>query len=83
MVYRMICVKGRSNLSKGSSISWYSISFFRRREQLLAVTQDDIRDVAEKYLASRAGKSSIALLGEANDKLKDDPSWIIKQFGQE
>ncbi|CDH56054.1 mitochondrial presequence protease [Lichtheimia corymbifera JMRC:FSU:9682] len=55
----------------------------RRREQLLAVTQDDIRDVAEKYLASRAGKSSIALLGEANDKLKDDPSWIIKQFGQE
>ncbi|KAI9276663.1 peptidase M16C associated-domain-containing protein [Phascolomyces articulosus] len=52
----------------------------RRREQLLAVTQNDIRQVAEDYL--KTNEASMAILGEANDKLMNDSSWTIQQFGQ-
>ncbi|KAI9491991.1 peptidase M16C associated-domain-containing protein [Zychaea mexicana] len=52
----------------------------RRREQLLGVSQNDIREVAEQYLTTN--EASMAILGEANDKLLNDPSWTVQQFGQ-
>ncbi|KAI7860572.1 peptidase M16C associated-domain-containing protein [Circinella umbellata] len=52
----------------------------RRREQLLAVSQNDIRQVAEQYL--KTDNVSMAILGEANEKLMNDSSWTVQQFGQ-
>lgn len=46
------------------------------------MSQRDVREVAEKYLVSAGGSSSIALLGEANEKITPEQGWEIKQFNQ-
>lgn len=61
--------------------SWNVFSTRRRREQLLAVTQADVRDAAEKYLTKHQ-EASIALLGEANDKILSSSEWIVKNFAE-
>ena len=61
-------------------VSFNSFFLKRRREQLLAVSQNDIRQVAEQYL--KTDNVSMAILGEANDKFMNDSSWAIQQFGQ-
>lgn len=51
-----------------------------RREQLLAVTQADIREVAEKLAEQQA---SMTILGEQNDELLSKlKGWEIKKFGE-
>ncbi|KAI9305038.1 peptidase M16C associated-domain-containing protein [Cunninghamella echinulata] len=51
-----------------------------RREQFLAVTQADIRQVAEKLAEQQA---SMVILGEQNDQLLSKlQGWEIKKFGE-
>ncbi|CAO3606883.1 unnamed protein product [Cunninghamella blakesleeana] len=51
-----------------------------RREQLLAVSQADIREVAEKLAEQQA---SMTILGEQNDELLSKlKGWEIKKFGE-
>ena len=85
-----ICIKdkGRNKIGHDSLLidvcfcACVSLILFlkRRREQLLAVSQNDIRQVAEQYL--KTDNVSMAILGEANDKFMNDSSWAVQQFGQ-
>lgn len=45
------------------------------------MTQADVRDAAEKYLTKHQ-EASIALLGEANDKISSSSEWIAKNFAE-
>ncbi|KAI8084616.1 peptidase M16C associated-domain-containing protein [Halteromyces radiatus] len=51
----------------------------RRRDQLLSVTQSDVRQVAESLALQQA---SMAILGEQKDELTTrlDNTWDVKQF---
>ncbi|KAF7732517.1 Mitochondrial presequence protease [Apophysomyces ossiformis] len=55
-----------------------------RREGFLGVTQDDVKEMADKYLekAVQEGQYSIALLGESNDKIAMEQGWHINQWGE-
>jgi hypothetical protein len=48
------------------------------------VTQDDIKRVAEQYLAKpvQEGHYSTALLGESNDRIAAENGWHINQWGE-
>ena len=52
----------------------------RRREQLLDVTKDDVREVAQKYLIEGTPGSSLALLGERQDWVNEVDGWEIKNL---
>ena len=48
----------------------------RRREQLLSITEDDVKEVAELYL--KKGKlNSIAIIGEGKPEILNDKEWKI------
>ncbi|ORY02652.1 hypothetical protein K493DRAFT_405243 [Basidiobolus meristosporus CBS 931.73] len=53
----------------------------KRREALLKVTSDDVRQAAEKYLKGHLNQSSIAVLGEPNESISQDPDWVVKNLG--
>ncbi|KAG0183072.1 Mitochondrial presequence protease [Apophysomyces sp. BC1021] len=55
-----------------------------RREGFLNVTQDDIKEMAEKYLAGpvKEGQYSVTLLGESTDKIAVENGWHINQWGE-
>ncbi|KAL0090894.1 peptidase M16C associated-domain-containing protein [Phycomyces blakesleeanus] len=55
-----------------------------RREEFLKVTQDDIKAAAETYLlgSEKDGHYSVAVLGEATDKIAEDNGWSINQWGE-
>ncbi|XP_044770958.1 presequence protease, mitochondrial isoform X6 [Neomonachus schauinslandi] len=48
------------------------------REQLFAVSHEDLIDVSNKYLGTGKSAHGLALLGPENAKIAKDPSWIIK-----
>ncbi|KAG2182463.1 hypothetical protein INT43_007393 [Umbelopsis isabellina] len=56
----------------------------RRREQLLNVTEDDVKYAAHKYLAEADVKQhySLALLGEKNDKITSAQGWDVRSWGE-
>lgn len=47
------------------------------RERALAVTLDQVKDAAQKYLVepSSKGLTSAAVLGEINEAILNDPTW--------
>lgn len=53
----------------------------KRREQLLDVTAEDVRRVAQEYLVDAAGKASLAVLGARKDWMKSSDGWEIKDLG--
>ncbi|KAJ8396104.1 hypothetical protein AAFF_G00021770 [Aldrovandia affinis] len=50
----------------------------RHREQLFAVTEKSLRDVASRYLGVGQRTCGVAILGPENENLKKDPSWVVK-----
>ena len=52
----------------------------KRREQLLDVTKDDVRDVAQKYLVEGAPGASVAVLGERQDWISHADGWVVKSL---
>ncbi|XP_033114780.1 presequence protease, mitochondrial-like [Anneissia japonica] len=68
--------------SKGMRLFSSHISdeiYQRHRQQLLAVTQDDMVKVAKKYLLKGDKMDGTALLGPANEFTKGDEQWTIKK----
>ncbi|RUS19477.1 Metalloenzyme, LuxS/M16 peptidase-like protein [Jimgerdemannia flammicorona] len=55
----------------------------RRREQLLKVTEEDIKEAAIKYLQQQETESkySVAILGELNDKVSEETGWKVQKWG--
>ena len=52
----------------------------KRREQLLDVTKDDIREVARKYLVEGTPGASVAVLGERQDWVSHADGWVVKNL---
>ncbi|KAF2141832.1 uncharacterized protein K452DRAFT_250720 [Aplosporella prunicola CBS 121167] len=52
-----------------------------RRQQLLDVTRDEVRDAAEKWLVQGVPRGHLAVLGEKKDFVGDD--WEIRDLGME
>lgn len=54
-----------------------------RREQLLNVTEDDIKEVAAKYLHQQEGEGrySVTILGELNDRVSEEAGWKVHKWG--
>ncbi|KAI9701384.1 MAG: Mitochondrial presequence protease [Bogoriella megaspora] len=53
----------------------------RKREQLLDVGKEQIRDVAQRYLVEQAKNSSIAILGQKSDWVKETDGWQLRDLG--
>ncbi|KAI9286907.1 peptidase M16C associated-domain-containing protein [Umbelopsis sp. AD052] len=55
----------------------------RRREQLLNVTEEDVKQAAHQYLAvpSETKQYSLAILGEQTDKISSQSGWNIRSWG--
>ena len=51
-----------------------------RREQLLDVTKQNVRDVAQKYLIDQMPKATLAVLGERKDWASEAEGWDIKKL---
>ena len=51
-----------------------------KREQLLDVTKEDIREVAQRYLVEGMKDARIAVLGEKKDWIKEETGWSIKSI---
>ena len=57
-----------------------------KREQLLDVSKDDVRDVAQKYIVDNMSNASLAILGEEKDWVKDKvqkQGWEIRRTNVE
>ncbi|MCJ1323766.1 Mitochondrial presequence protease [Thelotrema lepadinum] len=54
-----------------------------KREQLLDVSNADVRQAAEQYLVQGLSKSSMAILGEKKDFVKESEGWTIKEVSGE
>jgi len=53
----------------------------RRREQLLDVTATQVKEAADEFLVRRAEQSSIAVLGEKKDWVKESEGWEFRDLG--
>ena len=53
----------------------------KKREQLLDVKKEDIREVAHRYLVEGMKDAKIAVLGEKKDWVKEEAGWSIKSIG--
>lgn len=51
-----------------------------KREQLLDVKKEDIREVAQRYLVEGMRDARIAVLGEKKDWIKEEAGWSIKSM---
>jgi Zn-dependent M16 (insulinase) family peptidase len=51
-----------------------------RRQQLLDVTQEEVRDAAERFLVNGMSNSSMAVLG-ARKSFVDAQGWTVKEIG--
>ncbi|CAG8498251.1 11286_t:CDS:10, partial [Funneliformis mosseae] len=49
----------------------------KRREQLLAVTEDDVKEVAKVYLEGQ--ENAIAIIGEGKPEILNDKEWKVYQ----
>ncbi|KAL9128974.1 MAG: hypothetical protein Q9217_002449 [Psora testacea] len=52
----------------------------RKREQLLDVKKDDVRDVAQKFLIEGMKDMRVAVLGEKKEWVKEKEGWSIKNI---
>ena len=52
----------------------------KKREQLLDVKKEDVRDVAQRYLVEGMGAARIAVLGEKKYWVKESDGWEIKSI---
>jgi len=50
----------------------------KKREQLLDVKKEDLREVAQQYLVEGMKDSRLAVLGEKKDWVKEGEGWTIK-----
>ncbi|KPP72132.1 presequence protease, mitochondrial-like [Scleropages formosus] len=50
----------------------------KHREQLFAVTKQDLIDAAGRYLGIGQSTGGVAILGPENEIIKKDPSWVIR-----
>lgn len=53
----------------------------RRREQLLDVTKEHVRDVAEKFLIDGIKQGNMVVLGERKPFVKEDDGWRVEDLG--
>lgn len=51
-----------------------------KRQQLLDVKKEDIREVAQRYLVEGMKDARIAVLGEKKDWIKEEAGWSIKSM---
>ena len=65
-----------------SAYSQFHLHNLRRREQLLNVTEEDVKYAAHQYLAEANEKQhfSLAILGEKTEKF--DNEWNIQSWGE-
>jgi Zn-dependent M16 (insulinase) family peptidase len=54
-----------------------------RRERLLDVTAEQVQAVADEFLVKRAGQSSVAILGEKKDWVKESEGWEFRDLGMQ
>lgn len=52
----------------------------RKREQLLDVTKEDVRNVAETYLIHGMPGAALAVIGERRDWVREDDGWDVKRL---
>lgn len=52
----------------------------RRREQLLDVTENDVREVAQRYLVNGMRHARMAVLGEKKDWVNAEAGWTTKKI---
>ena len=52
----------------------------RKREQLLDVKKEDLRNVAQRYLVEGMKDARVAVLGEQKDWLKENDGWTFKRL---
>lgn len=52
-----------------------------RRERLLDVTAEQVQAVADEFLVQRAQESSIAILGERKEWVKESDGWQFRDMG--
>lgn len=52
----------------------------KKREQLLDVKREDVREVAQRYLVEGMKNARIAVLGEKQDWVKEEEGWTIKRM---
>ena len=52
-----------------------------RRERLLDVTAQQVQAVANQFLVKRAAESSMAILGERKDWIKETDGWEFRDLG--
>ncbi|CAG8670298.1 14068_t:CDS:2 [Rhizophagus irregularis] len=57
----------------------------KRREQLLAVTEDDVKEVAKIYLEKQEKENlnSIAIIGEGKPEISNDKEWKFYELSTE
>lgn len=54
-----------------------------RRERLLDVTAEQVQAVADQFLVQRAQESSVAVLGEKKDWVKESEGWELRDLGMQ
>lgn len=52
----------------------------RKREQMLDVRKEDVREVAQKYLVEGMKDARVAVLGEKKDWVKEEEGWTVKKL---
>ena len=51
-----------------------------KREQMLDVKKEDIREIAQRYLVDGLQKAKVAVLGEKKDWVDEDGGWTVKKI---
>ena len=52
----------------------------KKREQLLDVSREDVREVAQRFLVDRIDEANLVILGEKKAWLKETDGWQIKNL---
>ena len=52
----------------------------KKRERLLDVRKEDVRDVAQKYLVEGMGRANLVVLGERKDWVKEVDGWDVQEL---
>ncbi|KAF2150134.1 hypothetical protein K461DRAFT_281394 [Myriangium duriaei CBS 260.36] len=53
----------------------------QRRERLLDVTAEQVRDVAERFLVDGAAKARVAVLGQRKEFMSEKKGWKVEDLG--
>ncbi|KAL6716506.1 Mitochondrial presequence protease [Lecanora helva] len=51
-----------------------------KREQMLDVRREDVRDIAQRYLVDGMKESKVAVLGEQKEWVIENEGWVIKKL---